>query len=213
MFAWATALLLVSAMRALPQEVVEPNAEALESEPENWSYSLSVYGFDPPEEGSYVSGILAVDRGALHLEARYQYEDLDTGSFFVGRNFAWDGEVGVALVPLAGVVFGRTEGIAPAVELDLTWKALEFYVEAEYVFDLEDSDDSFFYAWSELTLAPTEWLSFGLVAQRTRVFDQELELDRGLLLRLAHEAFSLDLYFFNIEQDDPYFGLSLGLGI
>lgn len=213
MLAWAAVLLLAPAAHTLPQEVAEPTAEELAAEPESWSYSLSLYGFDPPDEGSYVSGILAVDRGALHLEARYQYEDLDTGSFFVGRNFAWDGEIGVELVPLAGIVFGRTEGIAPGVELDLTWKALEFYVEAEYVFDLEDSDDNFFYAWSELTLAPTEWLSFGLVAQRTRVFDQELELDRGLLLRLSHEAFSLDLYFFNIEQDDPYFGLAFGLGI
>jgi NADH dehydrogenase FAD-containing subunit len=30
------------------------------------------------------------------------------------------------------------------------------------VFDTDDSSESFFYTWSELTLAPVEWFRFGL---------------------------------------------------
>ncbi len=181
-------------------------------EEEAWTFSLGLYGYDPPDEDAYLSLIAKADRGALHLEARYQYEDLDTASFFVGRNFLWEGEVEVGLVPMIGAVVGNTDGVAPGVELDLSWKSLAWYVESEYVWDLHDSDDSYFYTWSELTLAPVDWLRFGLVAQRTRVFDQELDVDRGLLIGLSREPLWFDLYWFNPEQDESYLGLSLGLG-
>lgn len=112
---------------------------------------------------------------------------------------------------MLGAVFGHTQGVAPGLELDLAWKAVELYVEAEYLFDAKGQDDSFFYVWSELTASPVEWLSLGLVAQRTRVYDTDVEVDRGLLVGCQIESFRAALYVFNLDQEDPY--VMVGIGI
>ena len=43
---------------------------------DEWSFALSGFVFDPPDDSPYFSPIFYADRGALHLEARYNYEDL-----------------------------------------------------------------------------------------------------------------------------------------
>jgi hypothetical protein len=184
---------------------------AAEEEEKAWSFELTGYWVDPPEDDSYGSAILRADHGVLHLEARYNYEDQNTGSVWAGRTFSWEGEVGFTLGPMLGAVFGHVQGVAPGLELDVTWKILEFYVEAEYVFDVEGSDDSFFYAWSELTVSPVEWLALGIVAQRTRAYDTDVEVDRGLLVGFYVKQVSATVYVFNIDTDDPY--VMIGVGI
>ena len=49
----------------------------------------------------------------LHLETRYNNEDLRTGSLWVGYNFAWGEKWQFEVTPMIGGVFGRTNGIAP----------------------------------------------------------------------------------------------------
>jgi hypothetical protein len=102
----------------------------------------------------------------LHLEARYNYENLDTGSMWFGYNFAGGETVEWTLTPIIGGVFGQTDGVAPGYKGSLIWRQLEVYSEGEYVFDAHDSADSFFYNWSEVTFVPAEWFRVGLVTQR-----------------------------------------------
>jgi hypothetical protein len=182
-----------------------------EDDGEGWSWDLTGYFVDPPEDDPYGSAILRADRGVLHLEARYNYEDMDTGSVFAGRTFAWEGAVEFSLVPMVGAVFGRTDGVAPGLELDFIWKALEVYVEAEYVFDFDGADEGFFYMWSELTVSPVEWFAFGLVAQRTRAYETDVEVDRGLLVGFYVGSVSATVYLFNLDRDDPY--VMVGVGV
>ena len=61
---------------------------------------------------------------------------------------------------MLGGVFGNTTGIAPGYKGSLSWWKLELYSEGEYVFDTGDSSESFFYNWSELTLAPVGLAAF-----------------------------------------------------
>ena len=134
-----------------------------------------------PKTATSLQPTFTADRDWLHLEARYNYEALDTGSAWVGYNFSGGEAVSWELTPMLGAVFGVTDGIAPGYKGTLGWKKLEFYSEGEYVFDAGDSADSFFYNWSELTFAPVESLRFGLVTQRTRVYQTDREIQRGLL--------------------------------
>ncbi|HEX5032171.1 MAG TPA: hypothetical protein VFX78_12035 [Candidatus Eisenbacteria bacterium] len=180
-------------------------------EGEGWAFDLTGYFTDPPDDDPYGSAILRADRGALHVEGRYNYEDKDTGSLWAGWTLSWSGEVEFSLVPMAGVVFGHTQGVAPGLELDVVWRALELYVEAEYVFDTDGKGDSFFYMWSELTVSPTEWLKVGLVAQRTRAYDTDVGVDRGLLVGFHVRAVTATVYVFNLDQDDPYVMIGIGL--
>jgi len=189
-----------------------PDGEPVPAAATAWATSIAAYVFDPPGEDTYVSPIVRADHGPLHLEVRYNYEELDTGSFFVGGNVSFGEIVSVGVTPMFGVVLGSIDGFAPGAELELEWKGLAWYVETEYVVDLGEDSDDFLYTWSELTFAPLDGFRFGLVSQRTRVFHEELEVDRGLLLGFSGSRLWLDLYLFNPDVDDPYAGGSVGVG-
>jgi len=105
---------------------------------------------------------------------------------------------------MLGAVAGETDGIAPALEFDVGWKRLAWYAESEYLLDLEDSDDNYFYSWSTLTYGITDWLSAGVVTERTKLVDTDYSLQRGLAIEIARERLGLSLYAYNLGSDDFY---------
>ncbi|HEX6851387.1 MAG TPA: hypothetical protein VF139_08245 [Candidatus Polarisedimenticolaceae bacterium] len=185
--------------------------DARAEEEKAWAFSAYAYTFFVPGDGDYVQPAVTADRGRLHLEARYQYEDSDTTSVWAGYNFSVGDTVTFEGTAMLGGVFGRTDGIAPGYKASLGWSKLEWYSEGEVLFDTNASSDSFFYAWSELTWAPAEWVRFGLVGQRTRVYETDREIQRGLLLGFSGEHVDVTTYVFNPDDDSPTVVLALGL--
>jgi hypothetical protein len=59
-----------------------------DSDPPAWAFSIGVYTYALPDEGNYAQPTFTADRGALHLEARYNYEAMETGSLWAGYNLA-----------------------------------------------------------------------------------------------------------------------------
>ena len=112
---------------------------------------------------------------------------------------------------MLGGVFGDTAGIAPGYKGSLSWWKLELYSEGEYVFDTRESADSFFYNWSELTLAPVDWFRFGLVTQRTRLYESDRDIQRGVLAGFSFKGVDLTGYVFNPDEDKPTFVVAVGL--
>lgn len=177
---------------------------AIESETgSKWAFSASVYTYIMPEGDDYAQPTVTADRGWLHLEVRYNYEALKTGSAWLGYNFAGGEELAWEITPMVGGVFGDLNGIAPGYKGSLGWWKLELYSEGEYVFDTGNSSDSFFYNWSELTLAPWERLRFGLVTQRTHVYQTDREIQRGLLVGFSFRKVDLTTYVFNPDEGKP----------
>ena len=162
-----------------------------------------------PDERNFVQPTFTADRDWLHLEARFNYEALDTGSAWVGYNFSGGETVTWELTPMLGAVFGATDGIAPGYKGSLGWKKLEFYSEGEYVFDSAESATAFFYNWSELTFAPVESFRFGLVTQRTRVYQTDRDIQRGLLAGFSFKRLDLTGYVFNPDDEQPTFILAV----
>jgi len=167
----------------------------------NWSFSASAYTYILPDESDYVQPTFTADRGSLHLEARYNYEAPDTGSAWIGYNFGVGEKVSFELTPMLGAVFGDTTGLAPGYKLTLSWWKLELYTEGEYVFDTDDSSESFFYTWSEFTLAPVDWFRFGVVIQRTKLYETDFDIQRGALIGFSFKRVDLTAYFFNPDED------------
>src|SRR4029434_2830519 len=141
----------------------------------------SAYTFIIPDDREYIQPTLRADHDWLHLEARYNYVDLDTASVWIGFNWSFGDNVKFDLTPMIGGVFGDTSGVAPGYELTLTWKKLQLYSEAEYVFDCDGASDNFFYTWSELTGAFADWFRAGGVIQRTKVYDTDFDIQRGFM--------------------------------
>ena len=72
------------------------------------------------------------------------------------------------------------------------------------------TDDSYFYAWSELGFRPVEWLRFGLAAQRTRAYGGERDIQRGPFAQLTWRRFTLGGFWFNPGSKDQVFVASIG---
>lgn len=182
----------------------------LEKAKNEWSFSASLSGYSVPDDKDFLSPVLTADRGWLHLEARHNYESLDTASVWFGWNFGFGERWVLDFTPMVGGVFGHTEGIAPGWRLGLSRGAFEFTTEAEFVFDAENRDDDFFYAWSELTWSFTDSFWAGLALQRTRLYETGLDLQRGVLVGFALGDAEITGYVFNLGWEDPTWVVSVG---
>jgi hypothetical protein len=178
------------------------------SEKYDWDFNASVYSYFIPED-FFLLPILTADQNEIHLEARYNYEDRNTFSGWIGYNFQTGSELEFKATPMIAAVVGKLNGVAPGLEIDLLYSNFELYSESEYVFNFEDGSENYFYVWSELTYSPIDWAWVGLVGQRTRAYQSELDIQRGILLGLSHSIFEATAYMFNIGTDDYYFMLSL----
>jgi hypothetical protein len=76
-----------------------------------WEFNLSVSGYYVPNGQSYASPTFTADHDTLHLEARYNYEGLRTGSLWVGYN----------------LTVGKKLGVAPGLEFTATYKKVQLF--------------------------------------------------------------------------------------
>lgn len=175
------------------------------------SFSAQLNWYALPDQPDFVQPTVSADRGAWHFEARYNYEDQHTGSLFVGRGFTLGDKLEITVTPMLGGVVGGIDGIVPALELDLTFGPVEWYVESEYVWNVSDVENNFVYAWSELSVHLTPWLRTGIVGQRTRAYQTDRDVQRGFLLEASPGRFRAGVWWFNPGGDDAF--LILGLGV
>jgi hypothetical protein len=176
-----------------------------------WSLTAGVAGYLLPENPDYAQPYFFADRDRLHLEARYNYEGHKTASLWIGYNLSFGDKVTFDLTPMVGSVFGDTSGVAPGYKLALAFRSFELSSESEYVFDSGSSSDNFFYTWSELSWSPRDWVRFGLVAQRTKLYQTGFDIQRGLLVGITWKKASFTTYVFNPDADKPSVVLGLTL--
>jgi len=196
----AAALLFAALAAALSAQDAAPAAPPHEKP---WAFNASLYGYFPPEDVHYAQPTVMADHGALHLEARYNYEALKSGSAWVGWNLSTGKELTLDATLLAGGVVGDLRGVAPGYELTLSWKTFQLYSEGEYVFDTTDSSGNFFYNWAQLGWSPWQWLQVGLVSQRTRVYHTGLDVQRGVFVGFTWKSLNLNVYVFNPGWETP----------
>ena len=205
------AVIVVLATHVAAQATGGVSAESEASAAKQWSFSLLTSGYLVPNDQSYASPVFTADRQWLHLEARYNYEYQKTGSLWAGYNFTVGDKVVLDVTPMFGVVFGNTRGIAPGCNISVTRKRLQLSAQAEYVFNLDDRSANFFYTWDELIYSPTDWFHAGLVAQRTRAYHTDLDVQRGFSVGVARKRMDFTTYIFNAGWTTPTVVLALSL--
>jgi hypothetical protein len=191
--------------------VVDSSAASTAQKAPDWEFNASVYGYFPPEDLHYAQPTVTADRGALHLETRYNYEALKSGSAWVGWNLSTGEKLQLDLTLMAGGVFGDLRGVAPGLELTLTYGQFQLYSESEYVIDTDDSSGDYFYNWAQLGWSPWQWLTVGLASQRTRVYHTGLDVQRGLFVAFAYKSLTLSVYVFNPGWETPTVVTSLAV--
>ena len=175
------------------------------------SGSVTGYYYAMRDQADYGVGVASLNGGALHLEARYNYEANRSASLFAGWNFAGGDNVTFQITPLVGGLFGEVHGIVPGIEAGVAYRAIDAYIEAEYVYDLGNHNDRYFYAWSEIGWKPTPWLRVGLVGQRSREVENGRDLQRGAFVQLIVDKATIGVYGFNPDSGSRYMIISLGL--
>jgi len=178
-----------------------------------WSGNVAVASYFFPDDDDIVQPTAYADRGPLHLEVRYNYEDTQATSVFAGWNFGFGTRVKLELTPIAGVVAGSLDGGIVGVKADLSWRRLEAYTEGEFVMP-GDEQRHFLYSWSEFSIWATDWLRGGVAMQRTRTFRRfrsTREIEPGLLIGVAGSRLEGTFYYFSPGSDDQYFVASIGV--
>jgi len=186
--------LLLAAARSAAQEVAAAGGEAAPA----WEFNASLYGYFPPEDRHYAQPTIIANHDWLHLEGRYNYEGLKTGSAWVGWNLGVGDAMRLDATPMVGGVFGDMRGVAPGLELTLSYERFELYSEIEYVIDVENSGNNFLYNWAQLGYSPLDWLTVGLVSQRTRAYETGLDVQRGFFVGFSYKSLKLTTYVFNL---------------
>ena len=188
--------LVLASFHGLAQQ---ENADTAASD---WKFSAWAELFILPGEQDYFNPTFYVRHNKLHLEARYNYEDYNTASLWAGRRFLFGKTVKFVVVPMGAVVFGNTSGMAPGLELEIMWKKFDLYSESEHVYDFNTAENNFFYQYGELAWRPVHAFRFGGVVQRTRLFESELELQRGLFAEYYKGKFRAGLFGFSPFSDE-----------
>jgi len=183
---------------------------AADSEPAI-SGTVTGYYYAMRDQPDFGVGVASINRGALHVEARYNYEASDAGSAFLGWKFSGGDAVTFEVTPIIGVLFGAARGAIPGFEASVAYRSVDAYIEAEYVYDSENHSDSYFYAWSEIAWKPVEWLRLGLAGQRTHEVQSSRDLQLGLFAQLMFPKATLGVYVFNPDIGSRYAIVAFGV--
>lgn len=195
---------VVASTNDTPVEIEEPAEKS-------WSVSASLSVFWVHEGTDYLQPTFTADLDWLHLEGRYNYEELDAGSIWVGYKLGFGEKLKLDLTPMVGGVFGEMYGVAPGYELTLAWWKLELYSEGEYVFNTDHDTDDFFYNWSSLTLSPVDWFYLGMATQRTRIEGKDRDIQRGPLVGFICEWVDVSAYLLDPGSGDRVFAFSVAV--
>ena len=160
-----------------------------------WEFSLSTFTYLAQHTRDYVNPNFTADRDWLHLEARYNYEDLKTGSVWVGCNFSVGKKLKFEVTPMFGGVFGDISGIAPGYTITVSYVSIELSTQGEYFFDAGTHSGDFFYSWSELNCSPADWLRLGVVVERSKASGSSTDIQRGPLIGFKYKDVDLTTYW------------------
>jgi len=175
-----------------------------------WEFNAAANTYFIPDD-FFILPVFIADKNKLHLEGRYNYEDRETFSGWVGYNFQGGKKLEYKITPMIGGVVGLSNGFAPGLEVTLNLKNFEFYTEGEYYIDFETSENHFMYFWTDIAYAPIDWLWVGISGQRTRLYQTELDIQRGLMLGGGVKQWEVTTYAYNITTDDFFFLVTLSI--
>ena len=151
-----------------------------------------------------VGPIATADYKNLHLEARYNYEGKNTGSGWVGYNFSGGSEFKYLVTPMIGGLVGGLDGVGIGLEFTFNFMDFELDDAMEFQFDFNTEEDDNFYNWTDISYSPLEWFYFGVSGQRTRLIENNVNIQFGPFLGIGYNEFELAGYTYNLGTEDFY---------
>jgi hypothetical protein len=140
-----------------------------------------------------------------YLEARYNYEEFNAFSLYLGRTFSKSEKVAYSVTPILGAVVGKFKGGSVGVNALIEHKNIFFSSQSQYTVSFQESNSDFLFAWSDLAYQPRKWLYVGLSAQQTFLPKKKtLHGEFGIALGFIAGKWTFPLYCFQSADDLAY---------
>ena len=145
-------------------------------------------------------------------EARYNYEDVNTFSLYVGKTFSNDNKLHFAITPMVGGVVGKYRGISSALNAVVEFDNLFFSTQTQHTIAFHEKNADFLFSWSEFGYQPWKWFFFGVTAQQTYMTGTDsLESEPGLFIGVSSGMWTFPIYVFRPMTISNYFVLGISL--
>lgn len=133
----------------------------------------------------------------FYAEARYNYEELNTGSVYAGRSFEKGRNIKYTVTPMAGIVFGQYNGVSAAANSTADYGRFNFSCQLQYTIHAKDRTENFYYNWSELSYSFWGKLYGGISLQQTLLYKNKPETTAGLLVGYSSGKVTIPVYLFS----------------
>lgn len=133
-----------------------------------------------------------------YAEARYNYEDMETFSLYLGKAFTGEkNDLNFSLVPMLGGSIGRFKGISTGLNIEMDYNNFFFSSQSQYSKSTSPFSTDFIYSWSEVGYQSLKWLYAGLSVQHThdRVIGNEVQ--PGVMIGFTFNRFTIPVYTFD----------------
>jgi hypothetical protein len=146
-----------------------------------------------------------------YAQARYNYEDEQTMSVYLGRSFSKNGDFSYNVIPMAGAVGGRFNGASLALNTQVGYQDFFASSQSQYSFSYKNRFGNFFYTWAEMGYQPLKWFFAGVSLQQTQLYNEAGLWEPGVLMGFSFKKWSFPVYAFNPASDRRYFILGINL--
>jgi hypothetical protein len=145
----------------------------------------------------------------LYLEARYNYDDLETFSVLAGKTFSFDKEKNYTITPMLGAAFGNLQGATLGVNMNATVHRFNFGTQSQYTYAFNDHSSSFIFTWAEASYQVGKTFYGGITMQHTKLYQSRSEYDPGFMLGFTHKNVSIPLYIFKPFKQERFVVLGI----
>ena len=132
-----------------------------------------------------------------YAEARYNYEDAETFSLYLGKAITGGKSLNYSIVPMLGGSVGRFQGVSTALNIDMDYHKFFFSSQSQYSRSTIQYGEYFLYSWSEIGYQGLKWLYAGLSVQHTYDRLAGNELQPGMMIGFTFNKFTIPVYTFD----------------
>ena len=150
----------------------------------------------------------------MYVEARYNYEELNTFSVYAGRTFSGADKLSYSVTPILGGVIGKFTGSSAGVNVVVEHGKIFFSTQSQYTFSFRDPNEDFLFAWSDLVYQPWKCFYVGLSTQQTFLTKEKYFLaESGLALGFVTGKWTFPLYCFSPLGYGKYLVLGINYSV
>jgi len=152
---------------------------------------------DPHQPYTYMPVMHYQHKKNWYAEARYNYEEVETFSLYLGRAFTGGNELNYSVVPMLGGSMGKFKGVSTGLNIDMEYNKFFFSSQSQYSMPVSQYGQNYWYSWSEVGYQSMKWLYAGLSVQHThdRLIGDEVQ--PGMMIGFMFNKFTIPVYTFD----------------